>query len=806
MAIMQTWRILASVCCWLGTLPAQEPDEPTAPAKVTTRVRVVGALDGLPRAGVPLHWRDRPQRPLLTSDGFWRVEDAAVVRLRHARRVITDPNGEAELPIAGPAKSEVWAGEPFALTAKSDADGEVLVWQVVEREPVAVRVVDAAGAPVAGFPVALHSGGKDLCVALSDPQGWARLGLDADYSALVHVAPAGWVGSYEGLPSLARSLPGRRGTTLVVPECGTLRLQALRGGQPLPSDVGAFALQHPSEYLTLASGAPVGALRAKGLEFPFVAVGTRFSGHVEFDHAQIRLEGVGPERPGAVSVLDVVVPWRNEVRLQIAAAAEVVAALAAQPMRRVVLVTDAARFEQWASVDAQGHLRWPAPLRLRGKRLLAVEWEAVLPAKDRGAPVLWWLHHTCSADLAAPTLDLGPVTLRRTTLPHGRVLDREGRPVAGAEVVVRATDAVGGVLLRTDAEGWFQGTGPIGRTAAGEPVSATVAARLGAERSAAANFAPGDGALTLQFTAAAAEAAAAAAATARPARRAAGTVSVLVHATAEEAEMVGALRLVSSQGFPGSMVAPKRQTDGTMRVDFERLTAGRYTLLTRQAKGEPLLLLHDLEVPAEGPCTDARLAAVSFTTGLHTRELRVVDPRGVPIAGAILWLRGASTRSDGRGILRVTTCDRAPLPARLEAEGRRPRELADVGHGATVELAVAGALQIAVSGLPEDLAGAPLQVWLRHEQRERLYGPQERLGADGTAQVAVPLEGTYLLQLLLETRRGNGGSSATLIAVRPEPVVLATIPPARVEWQLSAEVVERLRQELAQRAAPAQKK
>lgn len=176
-------------------LAAQSDDPVLQPVAVHVRTH----QDGLPMPGVPVHVAhvrelERPRPP----DGWLRPFDPRLHELRVSRRVHSDPDGVATvlLPDGLPGTARIFVGPPFWAGPLVRTDDRLTL--VVGRlEQFSVHVVDAAGAPLPRFGVALHADGQERSVALTDHTGLALLGVQPDFAARLTVVPAGWILGYQ---------------------------------------------------------------------------------------------------------------------------------------------------------------------------------------------------------------------------------------------------------------------------------------------------------------------------------------------------------------------------------------------------------------------------------------------------------------------------------------------------------------------------------------------------------------------------------------------------------------------------------
>ncbi|MBK8096107.1 MAG: carboxypeptidase regulatory-like domain-containing protein [Planctomycetes bacterium] len=781
---------LAALCGGAAVLAQQEDEPPPPPPPPPPwRIKIVGEPDGLPRPGVLLHLATGPSTPAtVDADGFLTMEPPQVRRLRSATTFRSGPDGVVELP-AG-TEAEVWrvfAGEPYWFTRAPERVGDEQVWAVGEREPVGVRVLDAARRPVAGLGVALQSGGRELSWAQTDAQGRAMLGVPKDHTARLHLAPAGWIGPLDGLPTIAAARSGRRGGDLVLPPFGVLRFRAIRGGQPARVRLGSYALRFPDEPTWLAMGAANAEPEGFGLLFPCVATGVRLVGHVDLG-SHLAVDCHGPEVPGGVRTVDCEVPWRPVLH----ATSSGPAVRHSVPRSvQVTFVTDAGVHESVAGLRADGVVDF-GTTPLRGRRLLAVAIDA--PAESAERPEAWSVWRACDHDLSQAVIEIGALPMARIEQLRGRVVDSAGKPVAHAIVWVQPQPDGAQSALTADTAGRFVWPGAVLRARDGAPLAIRAQARRDGRRSEASVFAGGH-ALTLTLVDPVESA------TRRPARVARGTVTLTLAPSSRAAELAANMALVATTGFVRSRPEVIVQDDGVRRLTFDRLEAGRYALRAMDNQGQVVFLMHRLEVPAEGACGDPRLLGFRSNDAPVVRHVQVVDAQRVPIAGARVSGVGFMVATDGNGRVQLSTYDAAPLPGRVEVRGLRPLEVEDLADGLAVQPPPASQVRVVIAGLPAGVALDRIGVWVRHEQRERFEGPRAALGADGTVAVATPVAGNYLLSLLIVPpgQKVDDASRWRAIGMRADPIAIGNDPPAEIRWELDAATIEQVLQALAEK-------
>ncbi len=209
-------------------------------------------------------------------------------------------------------------------------------------------------------------------------------------------------------------------------------------------------------------------------------------------------------------------------------------------------------------------------------------------------------------------LSLGDIRTRDTDLlASGRVVDAAGEPVRDARVVVE-------VQVGEDGE-WAPRSALDAHTSRGgsfvvRGVNGTRQLRLVARMSGHAASAPvlcrpGEGRVLLAL-------------------RSLGSLHPTFEWSGGDLRQLLTLRLEHA----GEYLISRRRRDWW---GFKSLQPGPYDLsITLRGTDQPLLALHDLEVPFGGPCADARLHPIRLDGLLSVVRLTVVDSDGEPISDA----------------------------------------------------------------------------------------------------------------------------------------------------------------------------
>lgn len=764
-------------------------------------VRVIGATDGLPRPGALIYSRLPGSKPkTVNAEGYVVVGDDAIRRLRQCTVVRTDPEGRATLDerVTNRMALVTLGGAHLASAVPEVADGVVVI-RAIDLEPVGVRVFDTDGTPMRDFGVALYGGGTNLSVALTDATGRAVLAAPPGFTARLTVLPAAWAGPRLGFPTVAESLAGRRGTELRLPPHAALRFRALRGGAPCQVKTGNVTLTDPTTYDVLHSrDLRIGnTIDAVGVEFPFAALGFDFVANTNFDGRTRRLSGKGPERAGERADRDVELGYRPRLRLRLKGTKQAM-------QLRFTAITDRGRAAAFGRVSANGVVAVDFREGLPGGRLLRLEIDGEARAEAAGGSAAWHVVLTGDHDLTGADLDLGVVAWQpRPPQLRGLVTDDLGAPIADASVVVaRESEPRAGFVVKTDAAGRFEFIGPLFRDAEGRYQRAVATARRGEQRSEPSPPAAAGADVTLTIRRAApASATASAAAPNTPARPrvASKAPGSLVARIAALPAGVGSVQLVDAGNFSARPTTTRDASDGLREYVFEDLRPGRYTLCAISPDLGRFPVLGELDVPAGAACPDGRLQALGIMDRVVIHRLRAVDGAGVPVADVRISGPTLLRRTDGTGTARIAALRGTKTAVLIEATGMRSQRLDEVHDNQVVVLAPPGKLEVAVHGIPADVAREHIEVWVRDEVRRRFYGPRAAIGAGDVATVPMPPRGRYLVTLLVRTDSGGAGQTWTGIFRDENPLEVGKGPDQKAQVRLDDEAIRRLREAVARR-------
>lgn len=757
----------------------------------TTILRVVDA-DGTPRPGVTVRFVPlfAMIRAALDESGEWITSSRRELHaLRNAITVRSDPEGRAVIAIGNldPRQWAPFVAGPFALTAPLARDGADLRLCVEKLTPFPVRVVDASGAPLAGFPVALAGGRKELALDLTDERGLAVFGMPKGVEARLTVVPAGWIGPTDGFPTVAAML-GREPATLVVPPYGRFRVRAVRAGRPVRVKAGSATLHEPTLATAYAS-----TLQVHGFEFGPMALGMTLRGTANFMERSVRFEARGPDLADACAVhdvdLDALEPGR--LRLQFRLTGDDVRA-AARGELTLALRTDVSLHPLTAVADRDGLVAVELRLDAVGpaRRLVRLDVDTLTHGAAAAAARGWSASIALDRVLESGAIDLGELHLEEHgALLSGRVIDERGQAAPRVFVFVSPEPATApesnrGTTVVTDQQGRFVLVSPLLRHADGSPARMLVKAQHG--NSASDESVPLERGATVELVLRVAKRATGPAAQA-------GIVAKFPGLSPELASQV-VVELVDGDGRIVSWNRPLPAIDG-VRACLSPGTPGRYSLRIRTSlAGEPRVVIDGLEVHADGTCDDRRLLRMGDE--LRVVTLRIVDLREVPIAGARAEFertRSAAVESDLAGRLRAVVFDANQSAVIVSAPGARPQVVEALSDGQVVKLGPAGTLIVRVIGIPSEFSRDLLEVQVGPDERGGfLRAVQGPLGEGDVARVPLPQRGKFRVQLVATIRHGTG-STSSVIARAAQPIVLGDALEPSTDLRLSDAEVESLR-------------
>ena len=755
-------------------------------------IQVLSAAEGLPMPGVVVY---HVPFNLPNSDGLfegWLREDHPLLRqLLHARSSRSDPDGIATLllPDGQPGLGRMFVGAPFQSPGP-ERDGDAMRLRVTRLQQFVVRAVDANGAALGSFALAMQDGTQVVAVARTDARGHAVFGVAPHIESRLRIVPFGWIGPTDAFPTVAQQLPGKF-ANLVVPQHGFVRLRALVQGKVAPAAIASASLREPA-MAELVRGGDTAQPRCHGVLFGPVALGVPLQGALRIGRLDVPFAAPALTQPSEERVVDVETdPPRPKFALRCVGAAT-------NPrwgQARLIVWTDAGAFVTDGSLDGTGHLIAAFDGHpLRGERVLRIDCDATLADAD-GTMLHATGSHTQPFALQQALHELGDLAMARLDpVVHGRIVDAAGQPVPGAIANVAADPGSGfpfGLGVTCDADGYFTVLGTAFRGGDGELLPLTVTPSLPGARERR-----GEAVAVLQRGSRV---------ELRLPAPDTGTLTISLREPQQLSPHQLRFTFVDAAGTAREL-APNRLHYGGKRGETVQLLGmrlGRGSLRIRLRSGGELARIDDVVV-ADPEVTDARLRDLDLHTRVRNVTLRIVDDAGVPLHGARVRAVLGSERIDlgntdaaGRVLLQFGR-DEEPL-LEVSADGRQRREFTTVQDGMQVALGAAEVVRVAVTGLPADLPRARIDVMFRSVVRDNLADTVwAKLGADDVAQGPLPVRGTYLLRLVVRRDGEHGGSTWSQVGQRDgEAVFDGTAPRAPLEFAVDAATVARVREELA---------
>lgn len=633
------------------------------------RVRAFLVDTGEPAAGAVIH-RDRLSRPNNFLDS--RVDLAL---LSETPSYQADLNGE--LRLERPLEPIVLFGETESgwgmVLVRPEDDGPVLLR--LERAPsLRVRVLDLAGRPVAGVPLALFVGVELFRVVSREPDGRAEF-----HPSQAHLAKSafmfvpleddrllGGVRLAIATPSpvevkVPLDRPAPVELELRLPPTGELAVALVDGvGEPLQ-------VEGTARLRALEEDAPTTAVELEGhrATFPFVSVGARWEltvSTVEYEAARLEVQGprlAGEREVVTVQLSELAAPRTHLTGVLVDARGEVLGGARLQ-----------ARLADEGSVplrtDAAGRFR----LRVREPNSIDPRSLEISTTRD-GAPGELGGRWPLAASLGPAANDLGRLELRPAPLlVAGRVLDASGVPVAGALVRLQIDSSahVREIPMRfpgvTERDGSFRLHGFVAESEL---------LRLQVKHLAHEELAP------------------------FPVTRGESEREVLLQNGAsvegrlllEEDVAVEELEIRLAGGTPGQ-TGPIVMVQGDGRFRFPRVEPGTYSLRVTLPEDGLVARVPGIEVAPGQARRDARLDPLDLRSAVRAFRVSIVDERGEPVQDATLSYR-ASGRDVFKAVRPIEGCRRvlvrgAALDVEVSAPGRREAKHQDVAEDLVVVL------------------------------------------------------------------------------------------------------------------------
>jgi hypothetical protein len=527
---------------------------------------------------------------------------------------------------------------------------------------IVVSVKDADGRATRGVPIVLGH-----LRSIGDEQDFSR--LDRGATALTDAAgravltiPAGTEITQLHAQALVLAEPPVRlslaampaEAALQLPPCGQVRVLVYDDQEHPRSGIAGIALRMVGNRRFFDHLDVPGEPEAEGAQFHHVALGLQLEARAALAgvNGALVARRAGPTRVGELVVIDL----REQEGMQVSCR---LLGLDGRPVAaaRLGFVVRWDRNCQVTEVEtgADGTFRYQVPDALASRA------DVALTLVRRGAEGRGYL-----GSLAIPVgepwrgeRDLGDLALQQEpSLVRGRVLDPQGRPVAGLAITapLAVTMGVTGLEVRTrraprhdvvtDTDGRFEFF-----ELAGPPVALPVEVHgdwLLPPTTIATGGAPIDIAvlapskLRLQLTG------------------------------VPEGVVVPGVRLLQQEQMrangPGMILpADTRTTQAGGVLEFTGLLPGTYDLELGAALGWGPFRLRDLAITPGVDCADARLQCKDWSSSLQLVSLRIIGPAGEPVAASVSIYEVAAHGFSGVGVpMRVGQ----PLPVLL-AKGRR---------------------------------------------------------------------------------------------------------------------------------------
>lgn len=424
-------------------------EAPDTIARTPVEVLVVDAASGAPVAGADVRWANLSEYGIGDPGRKRDVRDDVEALLASARRATTDANGVARIDSRVLPTGLVHARHGIASgwTHASTHAPLPLRVEIAPDRGLVIEVVDEAGRPIAGAPVALRSMPRQIAQAphwrgTTDEHGRATL------RALGPKARSGRAFACleilaDAVPQLPIDLadPPRDPIRLVMPPCGSVTVVARDSeGSPIRPESIALAVEFRDKkgatVWNVAEFHPE-TLDGSRAEFPFVGVGTAIQAQVVHTYAMMAFEARAPSFGGehVVVTVDVGAP-----------VVELTARLVDESGRPLALrwLTQSAASSA-SPIGGQNPLRTDADGRLRRDLRVQVGtpisasfcWQLIGIGQGEGTRV--GAHVEMPA--APRVIDLGDLVCREPfAISAGVVVDDRGRAVAAPTIGFETAD------------------------------------------------------------------------------------------------------------------------------------------------------------------------------------------------------------------------------------------------------------------------------------------------------------------------------------------------------------------------------
>lgn len=631
-------RCLLLVCLVAGIspqdLPPVPPDLAAALAALPVQPmvvdgqRVVVTRDGAPVAGADVYVIDGARaregqaalRRVGQTSELSQVRSLALSACWWGTRYQTDADGVALVAAQDGDRVHVRTRDAVGTASRAGQPG---VARTVALEPlreVRVRVLDARGRPAVGVPVRLAwRGGSSLRQADRQATGAEGRALLFATGAAQLDALVAWVDCLGAAPEFA-TVGDAPELVLTAPPMGMLRVIAYdeqerprSGVREVSLDVVANPVRGGRNFEERTWSAP--KLERDGAMFRCVALGKQFTARVRFDGVagEQSVSGDGPKLPNELVVLTLREKLGDpSLKLRVL---DLTGAPCAKQRLALVRAWHAGYSLLGVEADAQGQLDVTLPADWRaaeGQRLLVV-------ARAPHDPANRATGYRGAVDVTA--LALQPATSARhavqlreePVLLAGRVLDAEGKPVAGATVTVDYS--------------WTVQPGPISFRGTADVRLQHDAVSDAEGRFEFRELVPRDVLLPVRVSASGWVAAG-------EVRAAPGKTDVEVRVA-----LPGSLTLKLPGAPKGAMLYAYLECDGQTRgvhqvgddgcVTFAALPPGKWNLKFRM--GLEALDTLGLEVPPGGACADPRLVRADWRDKVLLVDTKVRSPQGQPL-------------------------------------------------------------------------------------------------------------------------------------------------------------------------------
>jgi hypothetical protein len=678
---------------------------------------------------------------------------------------------------------ELWG---VAQVNQPPADGRVTLPIGPDRE-LRVRVVDAAGTPVGGVPVALR---RQTDARPAFTWKWTDTATQNGVATFLHfqrrlAQGTGWhamlafpVREQHALPVDALT-PSEPPLELVLPGTGSVlvRVRAADGSVPELGDaeLRIEAFESESRSTPLWPGGPWSTPRLDAGEtrVPWIGVGLFVRATLVREEAVLAAKSIaGPTRAGEEVVCEL--DWLERAPCFVTGRfvlrdgrAWPAATVVAQPL----IFPGPARWPQSRALDVGARGRFRMQVDDVRPQNGSLKFRFTAPHPDGLGEVNALL--ALDQEIPSEGLELGDVLLDHgVLLAAGRVVDAERRPIAGATLEVRARTLVQAQELwpriptsgtvRTGDDGGFAVYLPSGESAPGDELRLRAAAKdCAAERDVDVRL--GERGVELVL-----------------ARAGALAGSLLLERGVAPGDFV--LVVVGA----ASRLGANTSSDGSFEV--RELLPGTYSLevkrvLATAAERASAAVVEDLVVRAGETCRDPRIQGLRIESALRTLRIRVVDHASSPLARAAVSIVGgtaARTVLSGNDGVAFVRFEALPVDLEVAAFGFARRRLAGVSSDREVVLDAGFPIRLRTSARTS--GGAPRyvlyvllsSVGVGDVPARPAWGPEldlasYRFDERGEFALRMPEAGLYECEVHVTVLRDDRVGAGALVNVTPRP-------------------------------------